>query len=155
MRLPSHFPGIIFDFIDELVDIPYGLCVKEQNQESFPILIYDTRRCKCTDPHDRVFAPLSLCTDFDEKPAIAPDYSKTIAETYRRALLCYIKSTGWLYLEDFWPEDHFPEAPSWVPNWNSQEIPGNPINHTFASLSTTASVLELDQTLRILGLRID
>jgi hypothetical protein len=55
---------------------------------SFEDLLTQTRRCKCTDPRDRIYALLGL---LDQKYDIVPDYEKPIAEVYQDMFASYMK----------------------------------------------------------------
>jgi hypothetical protein len=88
---------------------------------SFEDLLTQTRRCKCTDPRDRIYALLGL---LDQKYDIVPDYEKPIAEVYQDMFTSYMKKQhtyGNLKLLAYC-EMHDPASngPSWVPDWSRE-----------------------------------
>ena len=79
--------------------LTYGPILKERRRHvralcisglfpSLEDLLTQTRRCKCTDPRDRVYALLGL---LDQKYDIVPDYEKPVAEVYQDMFKSYIK----------------------------------------------------------------
>lgn len=76
-------------------------------------------RLEATDPRDRVFALLNICSDSKEL-GIVPDYTKTPAEVYTEAAATMIRSQG-LEIVLF---THFPkllkDVPTWVPDWSAE-----------------------------------
>jgi hypothetical protein len=88
---------------------------------SFGDLLTQTRRCKCTDPRDRIYALLGL---LDQKYDIIPDYEKPVAEVYQDMFTSYMKKQhtyGNLKLLAYC-EMHDPASngPSWVPDWSRE-----------------------------------
>lgn len=82
------------------------------------MLLTNTRRLRCHDPHDKVYAILGIC---DQKylPHITPDYSLPLSASYCavvRASLAADRSLtmlGHVQWFDARPSD----LPSWVPDW--------------------------------------
>jgi Heterokaryon incompatibility protein (HET) len=88
---------------------------------SFEDLLTLTRRCKCTDPRDRVYALLGL---LDQKYDIVPNYEKPVTEVYQDMFLAFTKKQrayGNLKLLAYC-EMHDPasDIPSWVPDWSRE-----------------------------------
>ena len=54
---------------------------------NFLDLMRQTKRCKCLDPRDRVYAILSLLNDVDKAVGIEPDYEKTTSQVYQDVTL--------------------------------------------------------------------
>ena len=117
-----------------------------------------TRRCKCTDPRDRVYALLGL---LDQKYDIVPDYEKPVAEVYQEKFKSYMKKQhtyGNLKLLAYC-EMHDPasNSPSWVPDW-SRENKCEPLM-TSDGLGTTgysnSDVSVIDNgILRVMGVEV-
>ena len=80
---------------------------------------YSSRRGKCADPRDRIFALKSLLNQ-RESDALKPDYGKSISEVYREVMVEYALKLGRLDLLRLCNlATKLEQSPSWVPNWSS------------------------------------
>jgi len=89
----------------------------------FPTLLDETKYCKCSDPRDRIFALLSLLHPSERVTGIEADYSKTVLEVYKNAVLCTIRfyqNLGILATASV--EQSNLGLPSWVPKWPCRAI---------------------------------
>ncbi|KAL1650874.1 hypothetical protein SLS58_000993 [Diplodia intermedia] len=88
-------------------------------------LVRDVRACRASDPRDKIFAVLGLANDADHaRRPFAPDYSKTVAETYLD-FATHLVSESKASLADVVRESQsrtrIAEVPSWVPDWSAEE----------------------------------
>ncbi|KAH8822065.1 heterokaryon incompatibility protein-domain-containing protein [Xylogone sp. PMI_703] len=75
---------------------------------------------KCSDQRDRIYGTLGMLFP-EEKIGIVPDYSLSVLEVYRGALVRYVQSTRNLsILRDVGPSPsaYGPQWLSWVPDWS-------------------------------------
>lgn len=83
--------------LDQMV----SLCRYDDTGRELMTLLFDTDRCKFTDPRDRIFALLSLLSEYDRDLGLIPDYSKDVAEVYEDVVLKHIRSTQTLDILKF------------------------------------------------------
>lgn len=95
-------------------------------------IVATTRVMMATDPRDRVYALLGLCTDVHDDSVLWPDYSQstTTLDVYRNLivhsieehsnldLICMRRRYG--RLDGSWP--------SWIPDWSSLTPPAKDLN---------------------------
>ncbi|KAK5654526.1 hypothetical protein OQA88_7155 [Cercophora sp. LCS_1] len=90
-------------------------------KQGFSAQFYRTRHFEATDPRDKVFAILSLCS-FQQSPrTILPDYSKSVSEVFAEAMAVVIlESPDFGYSRLPLPYYQFRpwgmDLPSWVPD---------------------------------------
>lgn len=88
---------------------------------NLPELLRWVKHRNCSDPRDKIYGVLGLVS-----PAIVQgiicDYSISIAEVYKSAILSYTTVTQQLHLLQHCRLDQrFIDAPSWVPNWSFED----------------------------------
>ncbi|KAH8602371.1 heterokaryon incompatibility protein-domain-containing protein [Bisporella sp. PMI_857] len=99
----------------ELADQPSSM--------TFQYLRGQTRRSKCGDPRDKIYAILSLLHPRDIKIGIVPDYSKATAEVYRDLTIKYTTHFRSLnMLSSCELGETLAGTPSWVPNWSAPRL---------------------------------
>ncbi|KAL1646829.1 hypothetical protein SLS58_002964 [Diplodia intermedia] len=87
-------------------------------------LLLDTGKCACTDPRDRIFALLSMCSK-ESRQRIVPDYESSTRNVYTRVAAHFLESRS---LDDvFAAVDRGPGTEelgllSWVPDWRVQRL---------------------------------
>ena len=85
-------------------------------------MLAQTRRFKCTDPRDRVYALLSMISLRDAEINIVPDYSLSVRDVFMDLTIKYFdrfKDANILaYCES---RSNFLAMPSWVPDWSEQK----------------------------------
>ncbi|KAG4440574.1 hypothetical protein IFR05_003941 [Cadophora sp. M221] len=126
------------------------LRLKYRSYASFRGLLEDTKKQKCSDPRDRIFAILSLAKDLD----LEPDYTKSATETFKDVMLSYLKSMKSLdtvISSGCNLQDH--EGPSWVPDWSNLP-PVNPIVQHLASGESEAVFRCEGDTLIVQGIAV-
>ena len=82
-------------------------------------LLWQYRSHKSTDPRDMIFALLSFITDKDDLAELAPDYTISKKEVYKRAVLCSVRSSKKLYiLQGRRNPSIKSDMPSWIYDWS-------------------------------------
>lgn len=96
----------------------YGLC--RRVSKDFIKLLDRTKRCKCLDSRDRVFALLSL-TRHSFEHELEPSYTKDVFEVYEEAMLRWSQVTHRLdLLTMVETQEQLEYVPSWVPDWSTR-----------------------------------
>lgn len=124
----------------------------------FDDLLTMTKRCKCTDPRDRVYALLNL---IDFNYGIVPNYEKSVTEVYQDMFIASMKkqpprlNLKLLATCGMWESAQ--ELPSWVPDWSSEKK-CEPLQNQGACGATGfshADALVLDgNVLRVMGMEV-
>ena len=124
---------VSFRFAQELHDRLNSLngFLHQYQEASLHCLWEDFGEAKCTDLRDRIYAVRGLLTGGIQE-AIEPDYTKSVVDVYRDAVLAYINHTGNLDIlgECQWSDQW---NPSWVPNWSFRDYHINPLDLRMAS----------------------
>ena len=95
----------------------YQLCDGMRSLSS-PTLIDQTNRSQCSDPRDRVFALLSLLHPSERMFGISADYTKSVAEVYKDAMIRWSQGYRSLrLLQTVEMSEGVERMPSWVPDW--------------------------------------
>ena len=104
-------------------------------------LLQSTRRCKCSDARDRVYAILSFLDKSSIPEILEPDYTKTTGEVYQNfALRCMRSSMNDFHiLTACGLKDTPSDIPTWVPDWAVVNMP-NFLEPRLASGHTSTNV---------------
>jgi len=74
------------------------------------------RKCKSTDPRDKIFGVLGVASEAGKLKA---DYAKSVAEVYAQATQAIIRESGSLCILSHMDQDYRAmKLPSWVPDWS-------------------------------------
>lgn len=113
--MPSRCDGLSDSFPSRLVQI---LNVFEETRHR-PLLelVRDTRRSKCADDRDRIYAVLSLASDVGD---IEPDYSLSTIEVYRQLAINLMNRNQLKFLSYCELGSRMLNGPSWIPDWTTE-----------------------------------
>ncbi|CAF9907047.1 hypothetical protein IMSHALPRED_005426 [Imshaugia aleurites] len=122
-------PSLI-ERVGEIIEIDNNLSY------NFMDLMRQTKRCKCLDPRDRVYAILSLLNDVDKAAGIEPDYEKTTSQVYQDVTLRLIALRQHANILTVSGLENKPSGmPTWVPDWTNFNA-AYPLSNALASGST-------------------
>jgi hypothetical protein len=80
-------------------------------------IISFTRRCRCSDPRDRIFAVLSFLETYERDLKITPDYNMTTKQVFQEAIWQWIQHNSALDILTLCDGTSTTAGlPSWVPN---------------------------------------
>ena len=124
---------------------------------NFPDFLTMTKKCKCTDPRDRVYALLGL---LDDDYGIVPNYKKSVTEVYQDMFVaCMNKQQPSLNLKllaasGIWESAQ--ELPSWVPDWSPEKKCEPLMNHDGCGATgfSNAEALVDGNVLRVMGMEV-
>ena len=92
----------------------------ERKKLGLQSLLGKYRRYKATDSRDKVYALLGITTDDMNKQGFTPNYSRSVAETYKQLAIVLLRTSDRLDLLSV-PRGATAltvELPSWVPDWS-------------------------------------
>ena len=120
-------------------------------------LMDSTQNCKCSDPRDRVFAVLNMLGYCERNVNIKPDYTKTVGQVYRDAVLSIVNHTNSISILAHCEMQEQPlelpdslQFPSWVRNWTIP-ISTDLIRGGHASGKSNAETFYDNDVLRVMG----
>ena len=123
-------------------------------------LMERTQPCKCSDPRDRVYGVLNMLDSWERNAMIKPDYTKTVIQVYRDAVLSIVSRTKSISVLEHCEMQEQPlespdslQFPSWVRNWM---IP-NSTNRMYsghASSNSNAETSYDNDVLKIMGTHV-
>ena len=117
-----------------------------------------TKKCKCIDLRDRVYALLGL---LDENYGIVPNYEKSVTEVYQDMFVAYMKkqqvslNLKLLATSVIWGSAQV--LPSWVPDWSLGKKCEPLMNHVACGATgfSNAEAIVLDgNVLRVMGMEV-
>jgi hypothetical protein len=79
-----------------------------------------TRVCGATEPHDKIYAVLSLFSDIPQSVCLKIDYSRSVVDLFTATAAFLLGSIGPALLEQVLPSRNIDGLPSWVPDWTIQ-----------------------------------
>ncbi|PVH79302.1 HET-domain-containing protein [Cadophora sp. DSE1049] len=120
----ANFTHANYDLLKKRVYSVFNLCDRESyGYNPLTTLLDNTKHCECSDPRDRIFALLSLVDPSHRVIGIEADYSQTVSEVHKNAVLCTIKSNQNLRIvATAGLEQNNFGLPSWVPKWPCRTI---------------------------------
>jgi hypothetical protein len=135
-----HLSGAGNRLLETRVNSIFQLCDRQSHgYVPFTTLLDNTKYCKCSDPRDRIFALVSLLDPSQRVTGIEADYSKTVSEVYKNAVLCTIKCSQILcIMATAGLEQNNLGLPSWVPKWPHRAI-ARSLDYLWASGETLAA----------------
>ena len=129
----------------------------DYTHDTLPRLLKDSKHALCLDPRDRVFALLSLLSLPESECGIKPDYTKSVAEVYKDAMMrwsLHFQDLSLLQAAEM--SNSLLGVPSWVPNWSSARITNQIPSRGFKLLiEDTPPFTFRDRALESLGVHID
>lgn len=100
----------------------YGLSDKPDKHRLIGLL-QRSRHARSTDPRDRAFAFLNLCRE-QERQALRPDYTETVAETYTRIARFFVsQGEASRLLCNAFLSDSTLQLATRIPDWSLSNIP--------------------------------
>ena len=148
------YPG----FFERIVLI--SKMIQEDVYSTFGELMNRTQQCKCSDPRDRVYGVLNMLAPRERNAEIKPDYTKTVSQVYRDAVLSIVNHTGEIELlghcemqEQPLEESDSLRFPSWVPNWTIP-ISTDRMYGGHASCNSHAETSYENDVLRVMGTHV-
>ena len=146
-----RFPGF-----QDRIDI-ISFIISEGSYLGLGELIDRSKQCECSDPKDRVYAVLNMLDKHERGAGIKPDYTKTVGQVYKDAVLSILKHANKVNILEYCgmqvqPSGGFNplQLPSWVPDWS---VPNSivPIYTGYASGNSDAEISFEEDMLRVTG----
>jgi hypothetical protein len=98
------------------------VCQKSTAFPNLKQLLDATRRSKCADPRDKIYAMLGI-TSRSMPYSIIPDYTKSMREVYTELIMKEYHYKGWLNLLAYGNGmSYLSNVPSWVPDWSMKPL---------------------------------
>ena len=148
------YPG----FLERIASI--NRMVSEVDYSTLGELMKRTQQCKCSDPRDRVYGVLNMLEPWERNAKIKPDYTKTVCQVYRDAVLSIVNHTKKITILGHCEMQEQPlessdslQFPSWVRNWT---IPISPkrLYRGRASGYSNAETSYDNDVLRVIGTHV-
>lgn len=140
----------------------YGSCLYDSREEqsSYDSLFYNlwmTKRCKCSDQRDRIYALTNISSlpriyPPEEQQIFKPDYGKDVCSVFQEFVLREIEGSRMLHTLLFCDlQEALPNAPSWVPNIPASIPDYNMSNLGAAGLTVTQAIHQGNGILEVSG----
>lgn len=137
-QLLSYSPGVLPDSMRDL-----------------PELLRWAKHRNCSDPRDKIYGVLGLVSRVIAE-GITCDYSITVSEVFKSAVLSHITVTKRLHLlQHCQLIQRFGDGPSWVPNWSFEDkniMIGVVLGRYAAGSSSAVTEYEAPTTLEVTGI---
>lgn len=132
------------------IELVFGLCQSKLSPKLYQLIDY-TKHSLCSDPRDKIFAPLSLLPEW-ERQEITPDYSKTTSEVYRDVVRLHITHVKRLdILTTVEMREQVQKAPSWTPDWAIPRMVERLRNSNAGGNSRASWSFEANGVLQVIG----